>query len=230
MALGTLFEDLQDVLFWIKNEQLRIISLNQSFAERVKLTKAEILGKTDADLYLPEMARVFMLDDLQVMQTGQPIRRKVELLTNRWGGVEWRSTTKLPIFDAQGRVAATTGISRPLADAPGDLPPEYRALSQTIDECRRRLSEGVDVAQMAEHAGMSPSTLTRRFREHLRIGPGEFLAQLRLARASQLLTDSPLNVMEIAMECGYESAAAFSRAFHRRMGESPSHFQQRQRG
>jgi len=227
-SFAALFEDIQDVLFWMKDCQLRILRLNQAFADRVKLSKTEIIGKTDAELYLPEMARVFMEDDRQVLKTGQPIRRKVELLTNRWGGVEWRSTTKQPVFDHTGHIVATTGISRPLAESADHLPPEYQALSRTIEACRRRLPEGVDAQSMADHAGMSLSTLTRRFREHLRLSPGEFLAQLRLSRACQLLEDSPLNVTEIALECGYESPAAFSRAFRRQMGRSPREYRQGQ--
>ncbi|WP_269539007.1 AraC family transcriptional regulator [Cerasicoccus fimbriatus] len=228
-AVISLFEDVQDILFWIKDRDLRIVRLNQAFADRVKLPQADIIGKTDAELYFPELARVFMADDQQVMQTGQAIRRKVELLTNRWGGVEWRSTTKLPIFDNHGMVTATTGISRPLTDATEKLPPEYRAFSRLVDYCRANLTDSIDVEQIARHAGMSLATLTRRFRRHLGISPGEFLSQLRLSRACQLLSDSPLNITEIALECGYDSPAAFSRAFRRQMNMAPRDYQQKTR-
>lgn len=224
LALCALFEELQDVLFWIKDDQLRIIELNKSFAERVKLPKNEILGKTDDDLYDEEISRVFIADDVRVMKTGKPIRRKVELLTNRWGGVEWRSTTKLPIRNHAGKVVATTGISRPMAESTDRLPPEYEALSHLIAYCRKHLADGIDVKSMAAEAGMSIATLSRRFREHLRISPGEFLAQLRLARACELLDYSRLNVMEISLECGYESSAAFSRAFRKAMGMAPRQY------
>ncbi|WP_309386021.1 AraC family transcriptional regulator [Cerasicoccus frondis] len=224
----SLFDVVPDVLFWFKDRNLRIWRLNHSFADRVKLSKEEIIGKTDADLYFPELARVFMADDEQVMRTGKPIWRKVELLTNRWGGVEWRSTTKLPVRGQAGKIVGTTGISQPLTESPDRLPPEYRAFSHIIEYCRDNLAEGVDVEQMASHAGMSLATLTRRFRKHLQISPGEFLAQLRLSRACQLLGDSPLNVTEISLECGYESPAAFSRAFRRQMQLSPREYQQTQ--
>ncbi|WP_309398123.1 AraC family transcriptional regulator [Cerasicoccus maritimus] len=226
----SLFNAVPDVLFWFKDRELRIQRLNRAFADRVKLQNNEIIGKTDADLYFPEMARVFIADDKQVMRTGHPIWRKVELLTNRWGGVEWRSTTKLPVFNNSGEIVGTTGISQPLTESTELLPPEYRAFSHIIEYCRAKLSEGVDVEQMANHTGMSLATLTRRFRKHLQISPGEFLSQLRLSRACQLLGDSPLNVTEIALECGYESPAAFSRAFRRQMQQSPRDYQQSHRG
>ena len=221
-AVTSLLDELPDVLFWVKDRDLRILALNQTFADRVNLPKADIIGKTDAELYFPEMARVFMGDDRKVMRTGVAIHRRVELLANRFGGVEWRSTTKLPVFDENDTVIGTTGISRPLHGATDQLPPPYRAISELIEYCREHLSEGIDVEHMATQAGMSVATLARRFRQHLNLSPGEFLSQLRSSHACKLLTDSPFNISEIAHQCGYESPAAFSRAFQKQIRLSPS--------
>jgi AraC-like DNA-binding protein len=221
-GLLELFKDLDDTLFWIKDTRLRIISINRAFAERVNLPEAEILGKTDADLYFPELARAFMADDQLVLSTGQPIHRKFELLANRFGGVEWRITTKLPLTDKAGTVVGTTGISRPLRSGYDPLPGPYAAFARIVEFAREHLEEGIDVPGIARHAGMSVATLARRFRLHMRISPGEFLAQLRISRACKLLVDSPLNINEIAISCGYDSPSAFSRAFRRQMKTSPT--------
>jgi AraC-like DNA-binding protein len=221
-GLIELFKDLPDVLFWIKNTDLQIVSLNPAFAERVNLPETEILGKTDADLYFPELARVFMADDRAVIETGNAIHRKFELLANRFGGVEWRSTTKLPLRDRSGKVVGTTGISRPLNTRGDPLPAPYAAFSNIVAYAREHLADGIEVPEIARHAGMSVATLSRRFREHMRLSPGEFLSQLRISRACKLLKDSPLNITEIAIGCGYESPSAFSRAFRRQMNMSPS--------
>lgn len=221
-SLISLFQDLPDVLFWVKNVDLQIFALNSAFAERVNLPDSEILGKTDADLYFPDLARVFMADDRHVINTGEPIHRKFELLANRFGGVEWRSTTKLPLLDASGTVIGTTGISRPL-DTRGDpLPAPYAAFANIVAYARDHVADGIEVPGIARHAGMSVATLSRRFREHMRLSPGEFLAQLRISRACKLLKDTPLNVTEVAMGCGYDSPSAFSRAFRRQMNMSPT--------
>ncbi|MFO7724792.1 MAG: AraC family transcriptional regulator [Oceanipulchritudo sp.] len=226
-AVTSLFEDLPETLFWVKDRRLRIISLNAAFAERVNLPKAEILGKTDADLYFPELARVFMADDREVIRTAQPLHRKVELLANRFGGVEWRSTTKLPLLGTNGRPIGTTGISRPLISSGEPLPAPHEAFARLVDHAREHLAEGIDVPAIARHAGMSVATLTRRFRAHMRLSPGEFLAQLRISRACKLLADSPLNIAEIAMGCGYENASAFSRAFRRQVKTSPTAYRKK---
>lgn len=224
-----LFDELSDVLFWVKDASHRIAALNRAFAERVKLPRETILGQTDADLYYPELAQVFMEDDRRVFETGEPMRRKIELLTSRFGGVEWRSTTKLPVWDPNGQIIGTTGISRPLPNSADALPGPYRAIGQIVEYARGRLSDRVTVMDLAREAGMSIATLERRFREHLRLSPSAFLAQLRVTLACELLRDTPLNMTEIALECGYESPAAFSRAFRREMDQSPSGFRGRSR-
>jgi len=223
-TLFELFNDLNEVLFWVKDSRHRIICLNETFAQRVKKTPDSILGRTDLDLYLPELARVFLADDEQVLKTGQPIRRKVELLNSSFGGVEWRSTTKLPVVGADHKVLGTAGISRPLPDSVEALPADYRAFGRLVHYAREHLAEGVSVQSVAREAGMSTATLERRFRAHLQMTPMAFLAQLRIARACELLRETPLNMTEISAQCGYESPAAFSRAFHQRIGIAPSHF------
>ncbi len=223
-SILALFDELDDVLFWVKDSSHRITALNRAFAERVKLPAAEILGRTDRELYHEELAEVFMDDDQRVLESGEPMRYKVELLTSRYSGVEWRNTTKLPVVNARGQVVGTTGISRPLPYSADALPGPYRAFGEMVEYVRANISSRVTVQDIAEQAGMSIATLERRFREHLRLSPRAFLGQMRLSHACKLLRDTPLNMEEIALECGYESPAAYSRAFRREMECSPSEF------
>lgn len=65
-----LFHQLSDVLFWIKDADLRVRALNATFAQRIKRSPQSILGQRDSDLYYPELARVFMEDDRQIMRSG----------------------------------------------------------------------------------------------------------------------------------------------------------------
>lgn len=223
-ALLDLITLIPDTLFWIKDTELRIVALNATFAERVARPPLEILGKTDRDLYFEELAERFTMDDCRVVVTGEPIRGQYELLTLGSGGVEWRRTTKVPIRAPDGSVIGTTGISRPLDPRTERLPSPHNAIARIVHLTRESIREGIDVPGLARIAGMSPPTLNRRFREHLGMTPGNFLHQLRISRAAGLLKSSPLSVTEVALEVGYESPAAFSRAFQRRMRRSPSRY------
>lgn len=220
-ALVRLFEEFPDTLFWVKDRALRIVAVNEAFVERVGRCREDIIGETDAAFYFAEMARVFMEDDARVMETGQPIIDKTELLANQFGEVEWRQTTKLPLFDATGNIYGTAGISCPLMKEEGQLPAHYRTFDGVVRTMRQNLDKAPGLEEIARQAGMSRATLTRRFREALGVSPGVFLQQLRLSRACHLLAASLETVTQIALSCGYESPAAFARAFQRQTGTSP---------
>lgn len=78
------------------------------------------------------------------------------------------------------------------------------------------------VDRLARDAGVSRTVLAERFKHFLRQPPMKYLARWRLQLAAQKVkaTDLPLKV--IADEVGYESEAAFSRAFKRHFGSPPA--------
>ena len=69
---------------------------------------------------------------------------------------------------------------------------------------------------------MSRSVLAERFTGFVGIPPMHYLAKWRMQIASELLSGGSGNVAAIAAEIGYESEAAFSRAFKKMMGVPPS--------
>ncbi|MEP4049739.1 MAG: AraC family transcriptional regulator [Luteolibacter sp.] len=222
--LLSLFSKLPDVLCWVKDTQHRAVWINPTVAYYVNLREEEILGKTDMEIYPRELAINFEKDDSQVIRTGQGIVGKIELLVNRFGKVEWRKITKLPVFGKDGEVIGTTGISAPFDNAEQSLPTEYQAFTRIIDHARENLHRQIGVKELAGFAGISESTLNRRFREILQYNPQQLLTQLRVARACELLEDSVFNVSEIADRCGYDSPAAFARAFRKIKHTSPREF------
>jgi PAS domain S-box-containing protein len=69
----------------------------------------EVLGKTDFDIYPPEQAAAFHADDQQVLD-GQPVFNREETLTRPDGSVLWLLTSKVPLFDATGKVTGLAGF------------------------------------------------------------------------------------------------------------------------
>ncbi|UFS70892.1 PAS domain S-box protein [Geomonas sp. RF6] len=96
---------------WLKDEESRFIAVNEPFAKAVGLPHEEIVGKTDYDLWPLERAEANLAEDQQVLATA---RRKEleERVTDPSGEERWLETVKTPIFDRNGEVAGTTGISR----------------------------------------------------------------------------------------------------------------------
>lgn len=80
------------------------------------------------------------------------------------------------------------------------------------------------VETLASAVGMSRSRFAERFAELVGTAPMKYLAEWRMQRAMYLLSTSRLTVQEIASQVGYQSAAAFSRAFAQRFGGPPLEF------
>jgi AraC-like DNA-binding protein len=78
------------------------------------------------------------------------------------------------------------------------------------------------VKQLAERCNLSRSAFSDRFARTVGETPVAYLAQVRLDNAADLLHNTTVAVAAIASEVGYDSEAAFSRAFSKRFGMPPS--------
>jgi AraC-like DNA-binding protein len=78
------------------------------------------------------------------------------------------------------------------------------------------------VAELAREAGLSRTVLAERFTELLGMPPMTYLANWRMQRAAAILAAGPTSLSRVAAAVGYDSEAAFSRAFKRSTGLSPA--------
>lgn len=78
------------------------------------------------------------------------------------------------------------------------------------------------VAELARTVNLSRSVLAGRFVELVQLSPMQYLKQWRLSMAADMLRKHPDSLARVADIIGYESEAAFSRAFKRSYGVSPS--------
>ena len=106
------------------------------------------------------------------------------------------------------------------------LSPLLAALSD--ENLRRAVSAFLDnpaeawtVERMAKLACQSRSTFTERFTQILRMPPMEFVATWRMQLAAGMLAEENASMLDIALRCGYESEAAFRKAFKRIVGIPP---------
>lgn len=78
------------------------------------------------------------------------------------------------------------------------------------------------VSELAKIAGTSESTLLRAFRKELGVTPAEYARDVRLAEAKLLLESGRYSASEVASRVGYGTLSAFTVAFTRAFGKSPS--------
>ncbi|MFI1223016.1 MULTISPECIES: AraC family transcriptional regulator [unclassified Streptomyces] len=116
-------------------------------------------------------------------------------------------------------------FDRPEADPPG----WYGALGDEVAGPALRAMHGDPAhpwttAELASRAGVSRTTLAKRFTELVGEGPVAYLTEWRMTLAADLLTRPELTVAAVARRVGYADAFGFSAAFKRLRGASPSAF------
>ena len=103
------------------------------------------------------------------------------------------------------------------------------ALRRAILAVHDRPEADWSVASLAAEAALSRSVFAERFKALLGQTPMNYLASVRMAKATGLLRASDLSIPEIAFQCGYGSDAAFHNAFKRMIGASPSEYRKAHR-
>ena len=95
-------------------------------------------------------------------------------------------------------------------------------VTQIIGFMEQHLETPLSSDALALRVGVTRRQLERLFQDHLHVSPVHFYLGLRLGRARHLLRQSSMDVLEIALACGFASASAFSRAYRRQFAVAPS--------
>lgn len=119
-----------------------------------------------------------------------------------------------------------------------DAPPEGRGwlaglrdkhVGAALRLIHDRPAEGWTLESLALKVGLSRSVFAERFADYVGIPAIQYLARWRLTLASQLLDDRGLSVAQAGAVVGYESEAAFNRAFKKHVGTAPGAWRKERR-
>jgi|WetSurMetagenome_2_1015567.scaffolds.fasta_scaffold229351_2 diguanylate cyclase (GGDEF)-like protein/PAS domain S-box-containing protein len=114
--LKAIMDNVADSIYF-KDRHCRIIRASGKMAITHGLSSSdELFGKTDLDLYGEEFGLQTKIDDLHVMETGQPIIGLVESYQLKNGEINWTSTSKLPLKNDEGEIIGLLGITREIND------------------------------------------------------------------------------------------------------------------
>jgi transcriptional regulator GlxA family with amidase domain len=104
--------------------------------------------------------------------------------------------------------------------------PDHGSLEPTMRWIRDHLAEPITLADMADHAAISPRTLNRRFREQTGTTPLRWLLLQRIHLAQELLETSDLPVEEVARRCGFGTSMNLRQHFAKHVYTSPNRYRQ----
>ena len=114
--------------------------------------------------------------------------------------------------------------SKTLLDAESSLSNEMSLVIRYMNE---EIDRKIDIDELAARVYLSHSGLIRKFKKEFGVSPSEYLINLRMRRAKQLLIENDITVGEAAEKCGYSNAYYFSNAFKKVTGMSPSEYKKK---
>ncbi len=94
-------------------------------------------------------------------------------------------------------------------------------VERAIEILSRRLADPPSLEELGRQVGCSPYHLSRTFSREMGLTMPQYLRQVRMERAAELLKSGKFNVTEAALEVGYSSLSHFSQAFCATMGCCP---------
>jgi len=114
--MSALMEGVTDSIYF-KDLQSRFLLANNGLARKLGVKDPkEVIGKTDFDFFTKEHAEPAYIDEQNIIKTGKPIVNIEEKETWHGREDEWVLTTKMPLYDKEGNIIGTFGISRDITD------------------------------------------------------------------------------------------------------------------
>ncbi len=224
-----LFNYLPGIYFVVKDRDGRVVMANEVAVRLCGFAnEAEMVGKTDHDIFATERADAYVEDDRRVFETGERIVERVELAPDPDNSINWFVTTKIPLYSHDGRIIGLACIARNMADAFETLRP-YAEMNEVLEYVRAHYADPIRIEDLAGMANLSPSQFERRFKKVFQLTPTQHLLNVRIRAACNLLLDTHDTIAAIALAAGFYDQSHLNHCFHKKMGVSPGEYRRQGR-
>ncbi len=145
--LNVLMQNIPDTIYF-KDTGLRFTRVNPAQADLIGLDSPdEAIGKTDFDFFPEEFALEAYVDDRHVIDTGEPIVGKLEVLVSEDGEERWLTASKVAIRNDEGEIVGIVGITRDVTDRHHieQAERDQRALSEALRDTAQALTNTLDL-------------------------------------------------------------------------------------
>lgn len=114
--LRTLIDNIPDPIY-VQDKEARKVIANKADLENIGIrNEADVLGKTDIQLFPGKIGERGYAEDMKVLKTGKPIFDLEEEFINENGVKRWLQTAKIPLRDKDGNVTGLVGIGHDITE------------------------------------------------------------------------------------------------------------------
>lgn len=103
---------------------------------------------------------------------------------------------------------------------------ESRCVNEALSWLQRNYATQNNLSEMCSELGVTLPHLTRQFHKEQGLTPEQYLMNLKLQQAVNLLMNTTLKVQEIAVQCGFSCGNYFTKVFHRRFHMAPTEYRE----
>jgi len=100
-------------------------------------------------------------------------------------------------------------------------------VQRAIDFMNANFHRRISIRDLSAEVNLSTPRLSHLFKSETGVAPGEYLARLRMEKASQLLATTFMSIKQVMAEVGYNDKGNFARSFKRHFQLTPSEYRKR---
>lgn len=224
--MDLLFDRVPDVCFFIKDLEYRFVTGNLALVRLLGASSIDdVVGKTDREFSADFLADSFRADDRSVLKEGRILLDQVELVPTP-DTLEWRCTSKIPLYDVRNQIIGLAGMTRKINDTDAAYQ-DHPEMHTIVEYIQAHYHESLTKADMAKSADVSVSTVERLFRKTFGITPGQYARKIRLNAACKMIRDTDRSLLDIAKTCGFFDQTSMTHTFRSEIKITPNRYRQR---
>jgi transcriptional regulator GlxA family with amidase domain len=219
------------IVSWLRREARRGVAIGGLCTASYSLAKAGLLdGKRatihweNQDSFLEEFEdvkltkSVFVIDGNRISTAGgtASIDLMLKLIAQDHGEDVANAVADQLIYSAIRTDQDTQRLSIPTR-----IGVRHPKLSQVILMMEQNIEDPISPADLAENVSMSTRQLERLFRRYLNRSPKRYYMELRLQKARNLLMQTDMSVINVALACGFASPSHFSKCYRTHYKTTP---------
>ncbi|MDX1781558.1 MAG: GlxA family transcriptional regulator [Thalassovita sp.] len=161
---------------------------------------------------------VFVVDGNRMTAAGGTAA--IDLMLNRIAG-DYGADLANAVADQMIYSTIRTDQDTQRLSVPSRIGVRHPKLSQVIREMEANIEEPISPSILAQQVGMSTRQLERLFRRYLNRSPKRYYMELRLQKARNLLMQTDMSVINVALACGFASPSHFSKCYRAHYNTTP---------